>query len=62
VILVYLVQDVFEGQICHSTGFKRATDHLGKKVVVVGAGSSGHDISYDCASNGVGKYSCVEIH
>ncbi|KAG6818697.1 hypothetical protein H0H93_002696, partial [Arthromyces matolae] len=39
--------DSFKGQILHSTRHKKATDHAGKKVVVVGAGSSAHDICTD---------------
>ena len=49
------IQDEFEGEILHSTQYKSATDHIGKKVVVVGAGTSGHDISADCVEHGVGR-------
>jgi hypothetical protein len=38
---VSLIQNLFNGTILHSTKFKRAVDHIGKKVVVVGAGTSG---------------------
>jgi cation diffusion facilitator CzcD-associated flavoprotein CzcO len=33
--------DEFEGQILHSSQHNKATDHVGKKVVVVGACNSG---------------------
>lgn len=35
-------QDTFKGQILHSSQHKRALDHEGKKVVIVGACTSGH--------------------
>jgi cation diffusion facilitator CzcD-associated flavoprotein CzcO len=58
-IRIYLLQDVFQGQVLHSTQFKKASDLIGKKVVVVGVGTSGHDISYDCVCNEVGKYNFI---
>jgi len=45
--------DTFEGKIVHSLFHKEATDHLGKRVVVVGACTSAHDISQDFQRNGV---------
>lgn len=36
-----LVQEEFKGQVLHSTSHHSAKDHLGKKVVVVGACTSG---------------------
>ncbi|THH13418.1 hypothetical protein EW146_g6790 [Bondarzewia mesenterica] len=46
----------FQGQIMHSGQFKTARDHKGQKVVVVGACTSGHDISKDLCDNGVGEF------
>ncbi|KAI6029336.1 FAD/NAD(P)-binding domain-containing protein [Pisolithus microcarpus] len=46
-------RDEFKGQVLHSSKHKLATDHLGKKVVVVGAGNSAHDICLDYADHGV---------
>ncbi|KAF8345500.1 hypothetical protein F5887DRAFT_1190190 [Amanita rubescens] len=43
----------FKGQILHSSQHKRATDHAGKKVVVVGACTSAHDIAHDYYIHGV---------
>ncbi|KAF8510816.1 hypothetical protein BU17DRAFT_55151 [Hysterangium stoloniferum] len=45
--------DKFEGKITHSLFHKEAADHLGKKVVVVGACTAAHDISQDFQRNGV---------
>ncbi|KAG2090630.1 uncharacterized protein F5147DRAFT_787192 [Suillus discolor] len=46
-------QDDFKGQILHSSHHNLATDHAGKKVVVVGACTSAHDICADYVENGV---------
>ncbi|KAI0809187.1 FAD/NAD(P)-binding domain-containing protein [Irpex lacteus] len=43
----------FQGQILHSTQHDKALDHAGKKVVVVGACTSAHDIAADYADHGV---------
>jgi cation diffusion facilitator CzcD-associated flavoprotein CzcO len=45
--------DKFHGQILHSTQHKRASDHAGKKVAVVGSCTAAHDICTDYADNGV---------
>ncbi|KAF8069230.1 hypothetical protein FPV67DRAFT_1669244 [Lyophyllum atratum] len=49
----YAGMDVFKGQILHSNRHKNAKDHLGKKVVVVGACTSAHDICTDYYEQGV---------
>ncbi|KAJ6502848.1 hypothetical protein C8R47DRAFT_1007901 [Mycena vitilis] len=49
----YPGMDMFKGDILHSTQHKRAEDHLGKKVVVVGACTSAHDIAADYYEHGV---------
>ncbi|KAI0041063.1 FAD/NAD(P)-binding domain-containing protein [Auriscalpium vulgare] len=43
----------FQGKAVHSGQFTTAKDYLGKKVVVVGACSSGHDISKDLCDHGI---------
>ncbi|EIM79879.1 FAD/NAD-P-binding domain-containing protein [Stereum hirsutum FP-91666 SS1] len=43
----------FNGQILHSASFTSAKDYIGKKVLVVGSGNSGHDIAQDLAEMGV---------
>ncbi|KAH7914109.1 hypothetical protein BJ138DRAFT_1144421 [Hygrophoropsis aurantiaca] len=45
--------DEFRGEILHSSRHKRATDHTGKKVVVIGSCTSAHDICADYVDNGV---------
>ncbi|KII91612.1 hypothetical protein PLICRDRAFT_38413 [Plicaturopsis crispa FD-325 SS-3] len=49
----YPGMDKFEGQLLHSSQHTKAADHAGKKVVVVGACTSGHDICSDYVNNGV---------
>ncbi|KIJ68134.1 hypothetical protein HYDPIDRAFT_107789 [Hydnomerulius pinastri MD-312] len=46
-------QDEFKGQILHSSKHNLATDHAGKKVAVIGACTSAHDICADYADHGV---------
>ncbi|KAG2357457.1 hypothetical protein BDR07DRAFT_1363138 [Suillus spraguei] len=46
-------QDDFKGQILHSSEYNLASDHSGKKIVVVGSCTSAHDICADYAENGV---------
>ncbi|KAF5392789.1 hypothetical protein D9757_000854 [Collybiopsis confluens] len=43
----------FKGQILHSSEHKLASDHAGKKVVVIGSCTSAHDIASDYSLNGV---------
>ncbi|KAA1476299.1 FAD/NAD-P-binding domain-containing protein [Dentipellis sp. KUC8613] len=52
----YPGEDTFAGQILHSSEHKSARDHIGKKVVVVGACTSGHDICADYYNHGVDFY------
>jgi len=40
VLVLTFLKDVFKGGILHSTQHNKATDHIGKKVVVVGACTS----------------------
>jgi len=43
----------FKGEILHSFHYTKAKDYEGKKVIVVGACTSGHDISKDLADHNV---------
>ncbi|TCD62522.1 hypothetical protein EIP91_006771 [Steccherinum ochraceum] len=43
----------FQGQVLHSTQHRSAKDHLGKKVVIVGACTSAHDLAADYVDHGV---------
>ncbi|KDR66366.1 hypothetical protein GALMADRAFT_162115 [Galerina marginata CBS 339.88] len=49
----YPGMDKFKGKILHSSEHKRALDHEGKKVVVVGACTSAHDIAVDYQQHGI---------
>ena len=48
-------QEEFAGQTIHSLQYTTAKKHLGKKAIVVGAATSGHDIAFDLADHGVGQ-------
>lgn len=50
------VQAEFEGNIMHSSQHKTARENIGKKVVVVSAGNSAHDICADHVDYGVGEF------
>ena len=47
-------QEEFEGEIIHAFEYTTAKKHAGKKVVVIGAATSGHDIAFDLANHDVG--------
>lgn len=44
--------DAFTGPIIHSSRFTTSTEHAGKKVLVVGTGTSAHDIAFDLDNRG----------
>jgi cation diffusion facilitator CzcD-associated flavoprotein CzcO len=44
--------DSFEGKIVHSSRFTSAAEHAGSRAVVVGVGTSGHDIALDLYHHG----------
>lgn len=48
-------QESFEGEIIHTSKFTSAKNNSGKKVVIIGAGSSAHDVAADHVENGVGE-------
>ncbi|EKM60232.1 uncharacterized protein PHACADRAFT_203479 [Phanerochaete carnosa HHB-10118-sp] len=50
---VFPGQEAFQGQIMQSNDFKSAKGLVGKKVVIIGACTSAHDIASDCADYGV---------
>lgn len=39
----------------HSFEYATAKKYAGKKAIVVGAATSGHDVAHDLANHGVGK-------
>ena len=43
----------FGGEVMHSSRYARAEDHGARRAIVVGTGSSGHDISLDLHDHGV---------
>jgi len=49
----YPGMDEFQGTIIHSTQHKTAQNNIGKKVVVIGSCTSGHDICSDHVDHGV---------
>ncbi|EGO25706.1 hypothetical protein SERLADRAFT_437430 [Serpula lacrymans var. lacrymans S7.9] len=54
----YPGMDEFKGQILHSGQHKRALDHKGKKVVVVGSCTSAHDICSDYCEHDIDVTMC----
>lgn len=44
--------EAFSGEVTHSSGFEAGEDYQGKKAIVVGVGTSAHDIAYDLHVNG----------
>ena len=48
-------QEEFGGEVIHAFEYMTAKKHTGKKVVVIGAATSGHDIAVDLASHEVGQ-------
>ena len=49
------LQEEFEGEVMHAFQFTSARKYAGKKVVVVGAATTGHDIAFDLANHGIGQ-------
>ena len=47
---------LFSGEVIHSREYRRPEDHIGKKIVVVGAGNSGADIVRHLSSLNLGHY------
>jgi len=55
--MMVMLQDQFKGEMIHTSTFKGANENAGKRVLVVGAGTSGHDIAWDHVNCGAGKHS-----
>lgn len=47
---------LFSGEVIHSREYRRPEEHIGKKIVVVGAGNSGADIVRHLSSLNLGHY------
>lgn len=43
----------FKGTIMHQNGFRNAKGLSGKRAIVIGTGTTGHDIAQDCFDNGM---------
>ena len=46
-------QESFKGEIIHTSKFTNAKNNAGKRVVIIGAGSSAHDVAMDHVENDV---------
>jgi putative flavoprotein involved in K+ transport len=42
----------FKGEVLHTTGFTNGAEWRGKKALVIGTGTSGHDVAQDLHANG----------
>ena len=51
-----ILQEKFKGEMIHTSKFKSAIGNAGKRVLVVGAGTSGHDIAWEHVNNGAGEH------
>ena len=51
-----MLQEKFRGEMVHTSKFKSAKENVGKRVLVVGAGTSGHDIAWEHVKHGAGEY------
>ena len=57
-------QGKFKGEILHTTEFTSANKNAGKKVVIIGAGTSAHDVAEDHVKSGAGevvRYHLVDL-
>ena len=50
------LQEKFRGELVHTSKFKNAKANVGKRVLVVGAGTSGHDIAWEHVKDGAGEH------
>ena len=48
----------FKGKIIHTSEFVNAKKNAGKKVVIIGAGTSAHDVAADYVKDGAGEVVC----
>ena len=54
-LIRYCFQEEFEGEVIHAFEYTTAKKYVGKKVIVVGTGTSGHDVAFDLANHEVGQ-------
>ncbi|KIK53834.1 hypothetical protein GYMLUDRAFT_264910 [Collybiopsis luxurians FD-317 M1] len=60
VVPTYEGQDQFEGQILHAATFPGGSYFAGKRCVVVGTGTSGHDIALDLSTRGAESVTLIQ--
>jgi thioredoxin reductase len=53
-------RDIFNGDLLHSSEYRGGRAYIGKAAVVVGSGSSGHDIAQDLVEHGVTDVTMVQ--
>ena len=49
------MQETFKGEVIHTSEFVSAKNNAGKKVVIIGSGTSAHDVAADHVENNVGE-------
>lgn len=52
--------DVFKGEVMHSSDFTSGVAYGGKRTIVVGAGTSAHDVAQDLHSNGAASVTMMQ--
>jgi cation diffusion facilitator CzcD-associated flavoprotein CzcO len=50
----------FEGLVVHSSRFTSGADHVGRHAIVVGTGTSAHDVAQDLHANGAASVTMVQ--
>ena len=53
-------KELFQGKVVHSSQYKEGADWKGKNCVVVGSGTSAHDICADLVENGAAEVTMVQ--
>ena len=51
-----MLQDKFKGEMIHTSSFRSAKGNAGKRVLVIGSGTSGHDVASEHVKYGAGKH------
>ncbi|GJE96848.1 NAD(P)/FAD-dependent oxidoreductase [Phanerochaete sordida] len=58
--VVFPGQEEFQGRLMHSTQYRSAKGLDAKKVVIMGACTSAHDIASDCVNHGIGDVTMIQ--
>ncbi|GJE89351.1 NAD(P)/FAD-dependent oxidoreductase [Phanerochaete sordida] len=53
-------QEEFQGKLMHSTQYRSTKNLDAKKVVIIGAATSAHDIASDCVKHGIGDVTMIQ--